>query len=53
MRTSSLIMHPTDLCVFCHFINGSSQYTVLDQDEKQRIPWGRIPRQQGAIHRNP
>ena len=24
-----------------------------DQEEKQRIPWGRIPRQQGAIHRNP
>ena len=33
MSRSSLVMHPTDRCVFCHFNNGSSQYTVLDQDE--------------------
>jgi histidine triad (HIT) family protein len=30
---SSLVMHPTDRCVFCHFMTGSSQYTVLDSDE--------------------
>ena len=26
-------MHPTDRCVFCHFLNGQFRYTILAQDE--------------------
>ena len=33
MSTSSLIMHPTDRCVFCHFLSGQFRYTILAQDE--------------------
>ena len=33
MSPSSLIMHPTDRCVFCHFLSGQFRYTILAEDE--------------------
>jgi histidine triad (HIT) family protein len=33
MSISSLVMHPTDRCVFCHFLDGRFRYTILAQDE--------------------
>ena len=33
MSPSSLVMHPTDRCVFCHFLTGQFRYTILAEDE--------------------
>jgi histidine triad (HIT) family protein len=37
MTSSSLVLHPTDRCVFCNFLSGQWPYTILAQDEMVAI----------------
>jgi histidine triad (HIT) family protein len=37
MSSSSLILHPTEHCVFCNFLTGVWPFTILAQDELTAI----------------
>ena len=33
MASSSLVMHPTERCVFCHFLSGQWPFTILARND--------------------